>query len=119
MNLGAMAPPHPLANVHQTYGDLYADAAWDPMGGNYINLYADYIAAATTPAVLRERLYNSGNAGALIHILAHIRDPAADPADPGHIVAYHRLSRHVALAVTGRWGNHSTDKEMSSTDKSL
>lgn len=38
----------------------------------------------------------SGNAGTAVHILVHIRDQNAPPADPGYIVAYHRLTRHVA-----------------------
>jgi len=42
-----------------------------------------------TPATLRDSLYNSGNTGVPIHILAHVRDPAVDPGDPGHIMAYH------------------------------
>jgi len=91
--LAGVAP----ALVHHTYADLYTDPASDPFQGNYVNFYHEYsTAGGVTPAALRESLYNSGNAGVPIHILAHVRDGTADPADPGHIVGYHRLTRHVA-----------------------
>lgn len=89
-------PPLPLGNLHRAYSDLYSDPQADPFERNYINLYHEYaVGGGQAPAQLRDNLYNSGNAGTLIHILAHILDAGAAPEDPGYIVGYHRLTRHV------------------------
>mmetsp|Transcript_6869 Transcript_6869/g.13921 ORF Transcript_6869/g.13921 Transcript_6869/m.13921 type:complete len:711 (+) Transcript_6869:32-2164(+) len=93
---GAPLALGPATNIHQTYHDLYTDPSWDPLAGEYATLYRDFTAAGTTPAALRDNLYNSANTGGLIHLLAHVRDANAVPADPGYIVGYHRLTRHVA-----------------------
>ena len=87
----------PQVNAHRSYQSWYADPTSDPFEGNYVNLYHEYATGGRhTPASLRDGLYNSGNAGTPIHILVHIRDPQAAVEDPGYIVAYHRLTRHVA-----------------------
>lgn len=90
----AAVPPAmiPLAPQPTCYRDKYVDPATDVLGGNYINFYQEY--GAATPANLRNAVYRDGNAGALMHVLAHVRNPGAQPTDPGLIVAYHRLTRH-------------------------
>ena len=84
--------------LHRTYTALYADAAMDQFGGNYANFYNEYSVGVggPTPTALRDSLYSSGNAGTPIHALVHVRDPNAAPEDPGYIMAYHRMTRHVA-----------------------
>jgi hypothetical protein len=95
------APPQFLqpnpATVPNSYLDRYLDARNDSFGGNYVNLYNDYLVGNTQPAPLRHAVYKTGNSGNLLHGLVHVRDPGALPDDPGTIVAVHRLVRHETL----------------------
>ena len=93
----ALQPLPPAPQVAQplpiTYHAKYLDPAYDQFGGSFINLYNEVAVGATTPAALRSAIYRDGNAGDLLHTLVHVRDPTADPDDPGTIIAYHRLTR--------------------------
>jgi hypothetical protein len=95
--------PVPVAAQANNYREKYADPTNDIFGGTFINLYNEYNPANTTPLELRTALYRDGNTGALLHLLAHVRDNNAGADDPGIIVAYHRLSRKdgPALWATG------------------
>ena len=89
---GGQLPPV-LAPQPGNYLDLYLDPTSDAYSGNYVNLYQGYTPGATTPQDIRNSLYRDGSTGAFVNILVHVRDPAADPDDPGKVVAYHRLTR--------------------------
>ena len=82
-----------LAHQPGSYLDLYLDPSSDAYAGNYVNLYLGYSPGANTPQDIRNSLYRDGSTGAFVNILVHVRDPNADPDDPGKIVAYHRLTR--------------------------
>jgi hypothetical protein len=92
---GYAAPVNPgqLLPAPATYFGKYTDPAQDTFGGNYVNLYNEFAVGQVQPAPLRQNIYRDGNVGTGMHILAHVRDPAANPDDPGRIVAYHRLTR--------------------------
>jgi len=83
----------PLAPQPTSYLDLYVDPSADAYTGNYVNLYQGYSPGANAPQDIRSSLYRDGNTGTHVNILVHVRDNAADPAEPGKIVAYHRLTR--------------------------
>ena len=89
---GGQLPPV-LAPQPGNYLDLYLDPTSDAYAGNYVNLYQGYSPGATTPQDIRNSLYRDGSTGAFVNILVHVRDPAANPDDPGKVVAYHRLTR--------------------------
>ena len=99
-----MPIPQPLPS---TYLAKYLDPAYDQFAGSYVNLYNEVAVGANVPATLRNAIYRDGNAGDLLHALVHVREPAADPDDPGTIIAYHRLTRkdarlgHQALPYDG------------------
>jgi hypothetical protein len=96
--LGGEAAGAPaLAPQPTTYLDLYLDPNKDPYNGNYVNLYQGYSPGANTPQDIRNSLYRDGNTGAFIHLLVHVRNPNADPADPGRIVAHHCLTQKDTL----------------------
>jgi hypothetical protein len=82
-----------LAPQPTTYLDLYLDPNKDLYCGNYVNLYQGYSPGANNPQDIRNSLYRDGNTGAFVNLLVHVREPTADPDDPGRIVAYHRLTR--------------------------
>jgi hypothetical protein len=88
--------PNP-ATVPNRYLDHYLDACNDSFGGNYVNLYNDYLVRNTQPAPWRHAVYKTGNSGNFLHGLVHVRDPRALPDDPGTIVAVHRLVRQETL----------------------
>lgn len=83
--------PQPL-----TYHGRYLDPNFDSFSGNYINLYNEYAVGQTQPVQLRNAVYRDGNNGKPLHVLVHVRVAPAPgaPADPGMIVAFHRLTRH-------------------------
>ena len=85
--------PNPAITPH-SYLDHYLDARNDTFGGNFINLYQEYLVGNTQPAQLRNAIYKAGNSGTFLHGLVHMREHNAPPDDPGTIVAVHRLVRH-------------------------
>ena len=91
---GVPAPQAGPTAVPNTYLEKYLDPAHDVFNGNYVNLYNEYAVGNLTPAELRAATYRDGNMGTFLHVLVHVRDPAAGPNDPGTIVALHRLTRH-------------------------
>jgi hypothetical protein len=91
-----------------TYTELYANPAYDRFAGNYVNMYNEFAVGNALPLALRQAIYRDGNVGSPMHVLVHVRDPAADPDDPGLIVSYHRLTRrdtefgHQAMPYDGQ-----------------
>eukprot|EP00980_Cylindrotheca_fusiformis_P029488 scaffold23484_cov120-Cylindrotheca_fusiformis.AAC.1 len=77
-------PFQPQRPGYQNYAQFYDDPATEHWTTNLGQVYQRYdVGGGLTPQALRNHIYTAGNNGHAVSVLVHIRDPAAQPDDPG------------------------------------
>eukprot|EP00980_Cylindrotheca_fusiformis_P030574 scaffold25059_cov215-Cylindrotheca_fusiformis.AAC.1 len=88
-------PFQPQRPGYQNYSQFYDDPATEHWTTNLGQVYQRYdVGGGLTPQALRNHIYTAGNSNHAVSVLVHIRDPAAQPDDPGEIMLCHRLTRY-------------------------